>query len=555
MKLNRILLAAGALTGLVSIGWTDRLITKDGKILVVQKARQLDSGDYELTFKNGTILCPSEEIKEVEIEGDMSDYVPKNDDERRKLEKGFVRYEGKWLSKLQYENLLKKQAKARSERLEDIASHSDFANAYQKETKHFLVKTNSSPELLDYYSELLEAYYKLMDRRVGIKPTPKLRRTKMTVNIYRTRKDWEEQNEAGVGGGVVGYFSFKAENLNFFYDSEEPARTDWVALHECTHLLTYLIEPQSWPRIWVNEGVADYFGSSDIVRNKKGQLTIIPGKIQVDRILTVQQAIKEDKFVRLEKLFKIEKPQFTAFHYAHAWSFVYFLNNTKKYQKGFKKFFKLNYTIPKGVDYDWKPFPNRQGTAKIIEASEVRRILLESLKVKDVGKLQNEWLTFIQGIEIDAPEALYKRAYSALRSGKDEEYEQAFEDINKAIEGGVETARAYVTRAVLRIILDKKGGVAESVDDYRTAVELSPLHAGFRMGFGQLLAGHKMTAIGHSITFGEGDRLHGNAKALKEAALQMGLACELDPDNALYERQYEEFRDQYRGGSGPEEGQ
>ena len=40
------------------------------------------------------------------------------------------------------------------------------------------------PELLEYYCELLEAYYDLMDDRFRIKPSPSLRRTKMAVNIF-----------------------------------------------------------------------------------------------------------------------------------------------------------------------------------------------------------------------------------------------------------------------------------------------------------------------------------------------------------------------------------
>ena len=42
----------------------------------------------------------------------------------------------------------------------------------------YFLLSNASPELLDYYAELLEAYYSLMDDRFGINPGPELKRTK-----------------------------------------------------------------------------------------------------------------------------------------------------------------------------------------------------------------------------------------------------------------------------------------------------------------------------------------------------------------------------------------
>jgi len=91
---------------------------------------------------------------------------------------------------------------------------------------------------------------------------------------------------------VLGFFSPMAKSLNLYHDYAEPARTEWVALHECTHLLTFLIDPQYLPQIWLNEAVADYFGSSKVYRDKKGKLRIEPGQLQMDRTLTVQQALR-----------------------------------------------------------------------------------------------------------------------------------------------------------------------------------------------------------------------------------------------------------------------
>ena len=523
----------------------DRLVTHDGRVLEVRKARPLENGNYMLTFDSMSFECPGEFIASVEVEGDMSDYVPQNADERKKLEQGYVRYKGKWMSKAAYEGALAKEAAARRKEVEELAAHAYFRDGWEVETKHFRIKTNTSEELLDYYANLLEAYYKLMDKRVGIKPTPKLSRTKMRVNIYKSRDDWEKNNEAGVGGGVVGYFSFRDETLNFFHDYSDPAFTNWVALHECTHLLTYLIEPQSWPRIWVNEGVADFFGSSQITTDKKGRIEITPGELQLDRTLTVQQAIEDDSYVRLEDLFQVEKSNFSAFEYAHAWSFVYFLNNTKKYQSGFKKFFKQFYTVPKSVDYEWQPFPNVQGTAKIIPADEVRRILLKNLKVKDVEALEKEWIDAIKAIDIDGPDALFKRAYLSIRRGDVKQFEQAEKDLDAAIAAGNEDPRAFWARGMIRS-WNAKAGIKAGIPDLRRAVELSPLNANYRFTLGQALSGFQLNVGGSRMTVSGADesdlKAFGDEKELDEAESQLGLACELAPDNLYYPDFLDDFR-------------
>jgi len=324
----RALISLFAVALLGGVAQADRLVTSDGRVLEVKRARKHPDGGYLLQFEHGELVCPEEFVLSVEIEGDMSDYVPANDDEKKKLEEGFVRYRGRWFSKPAYEAELGKEAKKRRERVEELAAHADFFSGWEKETKHFHVQTNTSPELLEYYCDLLETYYTLMNKRVGIKPTPSLRRTKMKVNIYKSRREFTEIS--GMPSGVAGFFYSVDQTLNFYHDFEEPAISDWVALHECTHLLTYLIDPQAAPRIWINEGVADFFGSSDITRNKSGKLEITPGKIQVDRILTVQQAIKDAEtaesrteeddewgsnrpYVPLEKLFRVDRNDFSAF--------------------------------------------------------------------------------------------------------------------------------------------------------------------------------------------------------------------------------------------------
>lgn len=550
MLQNRIALSAFLLAvAFAPLAHADRLITKDGRVLTCKKARTEGTG-YKLVFEHGEILVPDKaQIASVEIEGDMSDYVPANDDERKKLADGFVRYQGKWLSKAAYEAELKKTFESSKARTADIAKHAEFGNAWQKETAHFVVRSNTSPELLDYYCDLLETYYALQDQRIGISPTPSFRRAKLAVNVYKSAEDFRKLAPYGGQGevpeGVLGFFAPRDRpedcSLNFFHNYEEPAQSTWVALHECTHLLTFLVDQQYDPQIWVNEGVADYFGSSKVERDKKGKLTIKPGELQTDRVLTVQQAIKGEAsstggggpgkgsgsrgkklslegrpFTKLEQLFFLSRDEFDGFQYAHAWSFVYFLNNFEngKYQKAFDKFFKGLYTLEKGIPFE------PTGRGKKVKPEDIRAYLLKKLGVKETAELEKQWRAYIEAIAIAGPEARLKRGIHLMYAEGD--FENALTDLNAAIEGGVKEARAWAARGQCLAFTDEQ---EKAVLDFRKAVEADPLNGRYRYLLSRALAG-SLTLGGISI-----DVQRPGAEVNDESKLHGGLASELEPEN------------------------
>ena len=525
----------------------DRVVTMDGRVIEVDRIRENPDGGYILEFPHGTIVVPAHiEFKAVEMAWDPEEYEPKDDNEREKLEQGFVRHEGKWISKSAYKNLLRKAGEASAERTTEMAAFSKWTSAPSVESKHFIVKSNTSPDLLQYYSDLLESYYKLMDKRIGIKPTPTLRRTKMKVNIFKSRKEFTKITK--MSPGVAGYFSPGEHELNFYHDYEDPGISNWVSLHECTHLLTFLIDPQFRPQIWINEAVADYFGSSDIELDKRGKISITPGKIQTDRVLTVQQALKDEKVMTLEELFTIEKVDFQAFQYAHAWSFVYFLNNFEEglYAKKFARFFRDLYTR-KGVEYTSVPSYGQAGTGFRVEPEVIKSFLLKKIGVKDVEQLEKDWHAYIGGIEINAPEARLKRGLRAVRSMK---MAEALPDLTAAVDAGLADARAYASRAralstVGRFSTD--GEKPEEPDDGMTrnermelaledidkAIELAPMNASYRRDKGLLLLGFSPFIYIISMEHSDDDS--------EEAKNCLGLALDLDPGNETYADLLESF--------------
>ena len=527
--LRQLTLAAPLLALLAPDLCADRLITEDGRIIELVKARQTDEG-YTLTFKAGELTVgPDSGIASIQIEGDMSDYEPQNDDEREKLEQGYVRYEGKWLSKVAYENLLRKQYEASKKRLEELAAHSDWHNGWQQETKHFQIQSNTSEELLDYYARLLEAYYDLMNKRIGIKPTLSYKRKKMTVRIFKSHKEFLDLSDAD-SPSVLGYFWSGDDSLNFFHDYEEPGRSEWVALHECTHLLTFLVDQQYSPQIWLNEAVADYYGSSEITTDKRGKISITPGLLQTDRVLTVQQAFEDDNYTRLEKLFFIDRGAFTGFHYAHGWSLVYFFYNhdNGKLAKPFGKFFKELYTLKKGIPYESQPGPGPTGVAKVVSPADIRDLLLKAVKYDSVEELEADWKEFIAAIPIDSGPALAKRGMNRVRRG---EFKGALEDLDKAIAEGVEDPRVWAFRGLAKSFT---GGIKSGLEDLQKAVSLDPLNAQFHFRLSQLYAGVAAPAGFDLKIKGEYDDPDGRRHA--------GFAAELDPENELYRDWYEQFQ-------------
>lgn len=519
----------------------DTLVTVDGRILEVEKAR-LEGDKYRLTFASGEFLCPADLVASVEMEGNMEDYVPKDDREREFLEKGYVRYKNKWIVKAEYERLLRKKAEEARARTAEIAKHSDFANAWELESKHFLLRSNTSEALLAYYTEMLEAFYSLMDDRIGIKPTPTMKRTKMRVNIFKSHAELiehskanrafgeEEEEEEEGGDTLLGYFSSTEQALNFYHDYKDPGLSQVTALHECTHLLTYLIDQDYWPQIWINEAAADYYGTANLTRDKRDRLRIEPGELQMEQVLTMQEAIRDKSYTPLEKLFLIENEDFTAFHYANAWSFVYFLQNTPKYAKNFTKFFKELYTLKlKGVRAETLQMGSRDktGTRKRYTPEDIQKSLLKRLKVKDLAKLEAQWIEFVAAIPIDGPEARFKRGQSRIFYGQGTPKE-AMEDLNAAISGGFETAEAYLARGTAHLYL---GDWDAARADLRKAVELNPLDANYRAELGKILSGW----------FGFSDELLGAPEELKEAELHFGLASELDPDNDTLRQLHETY--------------
>jgi hypothetical protein len=138
-------------------------------------------------------------------------------------------------------------------------------------------------------------------------------------------------------------------------------------------------------------------------------------------------------------------------------------------------------------------------------------------------------MDFIQGIQIDAPQARFKRGLQSVYGFSGDDFKRAKADLDAAIEGGVNDPRAFWGRAMLNLITT--GKEKDSIEDLRKAVELAPLEANFRINLAQVLSGVSVRTNGLTVSYDDDEALKGEDEELAEAELNFGLACELEPEN------------------------
>ncbi|HTE04666.1 MAG TPA: DUF1570 domain-containing protein, partial [Planctomycetota bacterium] len=328
----------------------------------------------------------------------------------------------------------------------------NWKNAVTEETRHFVVKSNCTEAVRKEYANRLEAYYTYFTEDWGISLSPGEVKGKMKFFLYRDYEDFLKQS--GASWGVGGFFDFVNKELQLYDDQADQQLTRGVLFHEGNHLLTYLIDTSFRYPIWLNEGMAEYYGSTQI--DEKGKFHV--GGLQYERIVSLRTDKTNGKFMKLREVLTAEQPQFRARHYAVAWSFVNFMMESPKYGKQFRGFF-ANLAKNPDLKIEIKTYSNLKGSLKeaplpnIIEA-------LEKRFGKSLEQLEAEWLQYIdQAYGELSPEAWYLAARLALANPQDDgsHVKTAFDCYAKAVAGGIRNADCFRQYAEML----RKGGVKE----------------------------------------------------------------------------------------------
>ncbi len=467
--------------------FADRVITTTGKI-IEGKVKEED-GNYRIQIESASLLLPKSFVKEVEIEGDMSSYEPKNDKEKEMLGKGFVKYRGQWLSKDAYQNKLKSEKDASTKRLEEIKKRQSWGNEWKKETKNFVFHSNASPEILDAYADLFEDFYEFYSKKFTIRLSASMKKEKMAVNIFRSRQDYVDWCRMPATGG---YFAYLEKTLNLYHDFEDPETSQMILFHEGTHLINYQLNPDTFHGlpIWIVESMAEYF-SNTTVEEAGSKRKFSPGQVSDFRLGTVQEMIKQGHVIPLEKILLAPRSAFNADYYACGWSFVHFLANHNKYSKGFFRFFSDVYD-GKGMKFE------DRGGGKELTEEEAKSALLRYIGAKNLEAVEKEWQEYVKGLKITSGVGYFRQARDAdfgKKKKKKKAEETAPSDdpesaekpaesrsdalalINKAIEEmGYKTSQAYFLRARIYKHRDED---AKCMEDLSQAIALNPTAANY----------------------------------------------------------------------------
>lgn len=474
----------------------DMLLLEDGRVIERPKMEQVEKG-VKVHFENGEILVPAEKIVSAILEN-APPYEPKTPEEKAKMDKGLVPFEGKWVKPAKRDKLIQKLIAERKAMMAEIKKHTLWRNKWTEKSKHFEFEYTVPPNIGAYYRDLMEAYYKAFakDWKVG---QPK-DLGKLKVCFYINREDF--QQIGGAGGRALAYFRFvKPLELNFFYDRLDPALTEQVMYHEANHYLQYLLNPEFNMPHFPSEALAEYYGASVFDPKTK---KLVTGQVLEGRLTEIQLDVLNGEMMGLEKMLTKEMYE----HYTWGWSLAHFLMNDKRYRKKFERFVK-ELASGKGVSH--VPYNYGLKTVKMPQVWEHFKKTLGCSSPQKVLDLEKEWHEYVkQGLKVVTARGLEKAGTRAMHAGRDIRAKRLFKE---AIDKGTDSAMAYHYYAKL---LGRKGGRDEALKYHRKAIELAPLESSLYV------------SLARALRFGD-DK--------EEGKRLLQLALELDPDNPYLARE------------------
>lgn len=457
--------ASALLLALAYFAHADTLALKDGRFFEGKPIEATDDG-YVITFKHGKVTIPKSMVTSFFKAGAGGEFVPSNQKEKAKFEKGFVPWKGRWV-KVPYRDRMRKKAEAvRKKRMEQMKERRLWRNRAEvwSKNKKFRFLHTLPDDVFQEFKDLFETYYAFFTKYWKFKPAGDFitdRKKGVTINIYHKREYFEQVS--GAPSGVVGYYSPPDRDLHFFYDRENRSYTIDVMFHEGNHMLTHMINKDRWYPWWIGEGMAEYFGASEWDPQAK---TMKLGRPQSGRLAVLHAQIKDKKWLKLETLLKAQR--MGAIEYAWTWSFCHFLLHTPKYAKNFKKYF-----MAIGRDSRLKTVA-RFAQIRGIPSEEVVRSFKKYLRVKDLEALQKEWYQYITEGPLSLTRAQLNWGEAAYIMSLYGEHAKARRYYKKAIDDGSKDAYVHYGYAKLKLAQNMPG---IAIKYSKKALEFDPLHA------------------------------------------------------------------------------
>jgi hypothetical protein len=431
----------------------DKVLLKDGRQVEGTIVASDDPDVVQLEIEGTRIPIPMAMVDKTWIEN-LEGYVPKNKQEEDWLKKGYVLFEGSWMSAKRRDDELRKRAEADKAYIKEVTKRQDWRNAVSQETRRFQVISNLDPATLEDYADLLEAYYKYFVEFWGITLTPGDKKGKPRVHLYRNLRDFYAVT--GVRRGILGYFYSPDLVLHLAHHPDDPPYGIAVLFHEGNHLLTHLINTRFRYPIWMNEGMAEYYGTARV--DEKGRFIV--GAQQDGRISAMRRERDRGEFRRIRDVMLTDQGAFDAYDYAYAWSFIHFLMESEQYARTFRAFF-ANLSNNRDVVVENIAYSDLDRATMAVPDLDSVVVAFEKRMGKSVEALEAEWLGhFDQAYDELKPKAYYEDARISLRMPKEDGSHilDAVAAFEKAVELGIGIAACYRDYAELL----RKGGVSEA---------------------------------------------------------------------------------------------
>ncbi len=505
MRCARLLAALALFAPIASTASADSLFFKDGRFYEVPKLVKTDQG-FEAQYPHGTVAIPAEIVKEYFISKGGDDFTAKNDDEAKKLAQGLVPFEGKWIAKAERDKKLEKRSKARADALEEFKKHQEWRERYKASTAHFNFEYTVPQDVGANYMALFETYFDTFAREWGVKQPPN---RKLKVCFYNKEDDFHRIGNAP--RGVLGYFRFvEPIELNFFYERDDERLTLDVLFHETNHYLFHLYtDPPFVFAPWIDEGMAEYYGSSEWDPVRK---TMTSGQTQEGRLVNLIDAIDGGEMQDLKGL--MSEPRIDAMQYAWAWSLNHMLMQSPKYKEKYRKYLAK---LAKDPKLDRETWPGGSGEEKWMKPAAAIDLFQKMLEIKNLDAFEQEWYAYIKQMNVKTARGYTRAAQFCEQWGR---WVRAALYYKKAIELYSRDPSTYSGYARA---LRADGKDAEAVKALEQAIELDPMNPALYLRLGKACR-----ALDDEASKERGKKMQ--LLAIEMDPNDAGLVWDVDPD-------------------------
>lgn len=234
-------------------------------------------------------------------------------------------------------------------------SRSWWARATVASSRYYEIKSDLPKEDFVRYARHLDRMYEEYAQRFS-----SLRKRNpgeaMNVMIFRKQSDYlyvlrTRYGIDGTGSGGMFFMNRRGQGLALWVESLPERRVHHVIQHEGFHQYAYTLFGNDLP-IWVNEGLAEFFGEAVLVGN-----TLVLGQTTPRVLRTLKGAIENDEHVPFGQMVNMSSAEWNnnvksggaALQYRQAWSMVHFLiyGQDARYQSEFERYLrKLNIATP-----------------------------------------------------------------------------------------------------------------------------------------------------------------------------------------------------------------